>query len=250
MTFQIGQSLFGEKIWGGPAFDLTPTGQQGILYTTTAIELDWTQIDEATSYDVQVSLYPDFRTTFEDTNVAFAFYNFTDGQVDDAKRYWRYRGRNAGGPFQWSEVGSYWVDTSAPAAIVLNRGVWAMADITDTTDIYRFEMFPQFVTVPQNLFRIQERNRLGELLSEFLTIKWSIALMFNGNQYLEHPQLDEFRRYHNNKRTLYLCAFIEGKWHTPIPHIWKVEFSEDPTMTMIASGRQDLLQGIINFQEV
>jgi len=250
--FQVGQSQFGTKMWGGPAYDLTPTGSHGILFTTTDIILDWTQIDEATSYQVQVSLFPDFRSTFVDVSAPFAFYEFTDLQTNNRKRYWRYRPYNAlNGYFQpWSEVGSYWLDTTAAQPITLDRGTWAMADPADTTDIYEFDLFPMFTITPTNLYRIQARNRVGNLLSEFLTIKWNMQLRFTGNQFISHPQLDEFRRFHNDIRTFYLCAYKDGKWHTPMPHIWKVEFTQDPTMTMIAAGRQDLLEGTLTFTEV
>jgi len=249
--FQVGQSQFGTKMWGGPAYDLTPTGSHGILFTTTDITLDWTQIDEATEYQLQVSLYPDFGDNFLDTTVSFAFHEFSDLQINDAKRYWRYRPLASSTPFgPWSEVGSYWLDTTAAEPITLDRGTWAMADPADTTDIYELDLFPVFTAVPSNLYRIQTRNRLGTLLSEFLTIKWNIQLTYAGNQYIDHPQLDEFRRFHNDIRTFYLCAHKDGKWHTPMPHIWKVEFTQDPVMTMIAAGRQDLLTGNLMFTEV
>jgi len=51
-------------------------------------------------------------------------------------------------------------------------------------------------------------------------------------------------------RTFYLCAFKDGEWHRPMPHIWKVEFISDPAMTMMAPGRQDFLTGTVTFQEV
>lgn len=249
--FLVGQSQFATKIWGGPSYDPTPTGLHGILFTTTDITLDWTQIDEASSYQLQVSLFPDFRTTFVDIVAPFAFYDFSDLQINDAKRYWRFRPHNGTSYFlPWSEVGSYWVDTTAAQPIELTRGQWLMADPELTTDTYIFDTNPMFTTVPSNIYRIQDRNRLGTLLSELLTIKWNIQLMFTGAQYVDHMQVDEFRRYHNDVRTFFLCAFIDGKWHVPMPHIWKVEFTQDPTLTMIASGRQDLLSGTLTFTEV
>jgi len=251
-TLTIGSGLFGTKPWGGYGYSPTPTTSQVILFITTGITLNWTDVDEASSYQLQVSMFADFRTTFvNDSAVSASFYSFVDGQTNDLRRYWRVRPHNGTEYFEpWSEIGSYWVDTTATEELSLDRNQWSFADIDDTTDQYLFDMFPTYTIVPQNLNLIQERNRLGELLSEFLTIKNQIQLFFNGSQYLDHRQFNEIRRFHNVKRTFYLYAFIDGEWHRPMPHIWKVEFVEDPILTMLTAGRPDLLTGAINLQEV
>ena len=125
-----------------------------------------------------------------------------------------------------------------------------MTDPDDTTDQYIFRLFPLFQITDENLFRIQERNRLGELLSEFLTIKGQVTLLFDGSQYMEHPQRNEFVRFHNIVRVVFLAVFKDGERERVMSNIWKVEFVDDPSLIMIAAGRQDLLTGQIRFTEV
>ena len=150
----------------------------------------------------------------------------------------------------FSEVGSYWLDTTATKVIDLDRGQWSLTDPDTTTDQYVFRLFPMFQIIDENLFRIQERNRLGELLSEFLTIKGQVLLSFDGSQYMDHPQRNEFVRFHNIVRVVYLAVFKDGERDRPMPHIWKAEFTDDPSLIMISAGRHDLLEGQIRFMEV
>jgi len=250
--YAIGNQMFNTGVWNGPSFDFNPIGEHAVLYNQRSITLNWTSIPLASSYRVQASLFPDMRDPFLDvTGITASTYTFTDNEDNDLKRYWRVRPYDGSTYFEpWGEVASYWLDTTAPEQIVLAYDTWAMADTVDTDDVYVFDLFPIYQVVPDNLYRTKQRNRLGELLSEYLTTKDRITLSFQGSQFVYHDQLDEFERFNTELRTFYLCAFKQGFGERPFPHIWKVEFTDDPSMTMLGAGRQDIFNGTLIFEEV
>lgn len=223
-----------------------------IIYNQSGIELDWSPVTGAVSYFLQVSLYPDFRTTFINTTVPLSNHSFTDGQPSGQKRYWRWAPTVDGIEFlaPWSEVGSYWLDTALSAEMVLQRNEWGLANPADMLDQREFDQFPTNIFVKRNLYRYQERNRLGELLSEFLTVKGLITLNFTGQQFIEHTDLDEIERFHNDMRTFFLVAYKDGKQDSPMPHVWLVELLNDPSFSMIAAGNPMYLSGSLTFEEV
>ena len=228
-----------------------PTTQK-VIFNQSGITLDWASIANSLSYFIQVSLYADFRSTFVNTSVSRSEYSFTDSQPSGRKRYWRYAptldGVNRQEP--WSEVGSYWLDTALSRQFELNRNEWGFADPRDMLDTYELDLFPTSLHVKRNLYRSQERNRVGELLSEFLTVKDYITLNCVGQQFIEMAQLSELERFHNIKRTFFLACFKDGSRARPMPHVWLVECAGDPSFNLIAAGRPDLLTGTISFEEV
>jgi hypothetical protein len=254
MTSMINDVIWNNETFNGPSIPPAIPGSAKILFNQTGITLDWTIVPAASTYRVQVSMFPDFRTVFiDDPTLTVSQISFTDGEADNARRYWRWRPSITPGPIYiepWSEVGSYWLDTGAAQEITLPRHTWAIFDVADVTDIYELEIHPVYKIVPMNLYRSQERNRLGELLSEFLTVKNEITLNFTGQQYVTHAMLNEFRRYHNSLRTFYLATLKDGVRERPMPHIWRVQFTQDPAMNMIAAGRGDLVSGILLLTEV
>lgn len=223
-----------------------------VIYNQSSVTLNWTSDPDALAYFLQVSLYPDFRTTFVNITLGPSTYTFTDSQPSGQKRYWRWATTYDGvtRALPWSEVGSYWLDTALSAELELDRNTWAFADPADMLDTYVLNDFPINSFVKRNLYRSQERNRLGELLSEFLTVKDLVTLNFNGAQYMRMSQLAELERFHNSKRTFFLAAFKDGSRQSPMPHVWLVECAQDPSFNMIAAGRPDLLSGTISFEEV
>src|SRR6267142_726018 len=113
MTYRINEGMWNTQPWNGPAFLEAVAEEVKVLYNQTTIVLDWAGVDGAVYYQVQVSLFPDFRSLFVDQSVVDDDYTFTDGQINDAKRYWRWRpSTSVGAGFlaPWSEVGSYWLN--------------------------------------------------------------------------------------------------------------------------------------------
>ncbi len=253
MTFKMNDSKWNTQAFNGPANKTTISGDEKVLYNQTTIILDWGTVPGAQFYSLQVSLYPDFRSSFIDTTIQESDYTFTDSQVNDAKRWWRWRPSvTAGANFlqPWSEVGSYWLNTGAAQEIEMPEGYWAIFDKDNTPDIYFFDLAPQYTIIPRNIYRWQGRNRAGTLLTEFLTVKDDITLAFVGGQYVMHSQMDEFQRFNNTKRTFFLATYAIWKHGEPMANIWKVECTDDPTFTMIAAGRPDLLRGTVSLTEV
>jgi len=250
----IGEQLWNAQAWNGPSTLQNPAPDHAVLFNNTAIILNWTSIGGAVEYELQVSTFPDFKTLniHTDTAVPESTKTFTDAGTNNLRRYWRVRPKNALGVFfePFSEVASYWLDTGRAENVTIDRNEWVMFDEADVLDRYDFDLFPMYQVIPRNLNRIFTRNRLGELISEFLTIKDTIQLNFIADGFLEHTQMDEFQRFNNIKKTFFLATFKDGIKGRPFPHIWKVEFSEDPTLTMFVAGRPDILTGTLNFEEV
>lgn len=253
MSYLMNQGMWNSQAWNGQANLTNIAGEVNVLYNSTSITLNWGTVPGTNFYQLQVSLFPDFRSLFLDVSITESDYTFSDAQTNDMKRYWRWRPSvSAGADWlqPWSELGSYWLDTGAAASFGVPEGYWAIIDKDDVNDFYFLDLAPIYTIVPRNIYRFQGRNRAGTLLTEYLTTKDDINLSFSGSQYIAHQQLDEFRRFNNSKRTFYLANYVIGKHGEPMSHIWKVECSEDPHFSMIAAGRPDLLSGTLSLIEV
>ncbi len=253
MSFLINQGRFNTQAWNGEANLTNIAGEVNVLSNSRTISLNWGTVPGTNFYQLQVSLFADFRSCFVDTSITDSDYTFTDSQTDDMKRYWRWRPSvSAGADFlqPWSEVGSYWLDTSAAASFGVPENYWAIFDKDDVNDFYFLDLAPMYTIVPRNINRFKSRNRAGTLLSEYLTEKDDINLTFTGAQYIAHQQVDEFRRFNISKRTFFLANYVIGKHGEPMSHIWKVECTEDPSFSMIAEGRPDLMSGSLSLTEV
>ncbi len=253
MSYLMNHGRWNTQAFNGQANLTNIAGEVNVLFNNRTITLNWGTVDGTNFYQLQVSLYPDFRSNFVDTSISESDYTFTDSQTDDVKRYWRWRPSVSVGADwlqPWSEVGSYWVDTTAAASFGVPEGYWTIIDKDDVNDFYFFDLAPTYTIIPRNIYRFQGRNRNGDLLTEYLTTKDDISLSFTGGQFVAHQQMDEFRRFNNSKRTFYLANYVIGKNGEPMSHIWKVEFSDDPTFSMIAAGRPDLLHGSLTLIEV
>lgn len=217
-----------------------------------SITLDWADVSGANLYSIQVSLYPDFRVCLSsDDALAASTHTYADTGTDDAKRYWRWRYSSNGGSTwsKWSEVGSFWINSGAADEFVPTAGKTYLVEPDDPTDYVEFAVFPMFSVVPMMLNRVRERNRAGELLSEYLTTKDRILMEFSEECYVQHEQGREIVRFHNEIKTFFIVASVyDGLVYTT--RTWKVQFTEDPEMSMVASGRTDLLVGSLEAEEV
>lgn len=253
MNYVMNQGTWNTRVFNGQANLTTVAGDVKVLYNQRSISLRWGKVEGANFYQVQVSLFPDFRSSFVNVSDDEAAYAFTDSGPDDAKRWWRWRpcvtaGANFLAP--WSEVGSYWLNTGAAGEIELPEHYWALFDKDNVNDLYFLDLAPIYTIIPRNIHRFQGRNRAGTLLTEFLTVKDDITLTFTGKQYVMHAQTDEFQRFNNTKRTFFMACYALWKYGEPIANIWKVECTDDPTFTMLAAGRPDMLQGTVTLTEV
>jgi len=254
MIYGFNQQRFNvTDVFNGQANETTITTEAFVFYNQTQITLNWGTIPGVKYYQLQVSLYPDFRSNFIDVSLQESVYVFTDSQTNDAKRWWRWRPSVSAGAdwlAPWSEVGSYWLNTGGAGQVQLPEGYWMLFDKDNVNDFYFLDLPPIYQIIPRNIYRWQGRNRAGTLLTEFLTVKDDISLMFQGGQYIMHQQMDELERFNNTKRTFFLANYAVWKHGEPMPHIWKVEFTDDPTFTMIAAGRPDLVRGTVSLTEV
>jgi hypothetical protein len=223
------------------------------LAKDASIHLDWADVIGANLYDCQVSLYPDFRVAMnEDAALALSAYAFSDAGTDDAKRYWRWRYSTNGGTTwsAWSTVGSYWLSVDAAAEVVLpTTATWAMFDPENTADVYYFELAPRAKITPSNINRVKDRNRQGTLLSEYLTTKDLITLEFPEEGFMHHEQSRELFRFHNDIKTFFLVGSVDDGLNAVVK-VWKVQVTDDPDLAPLAPGREDLIQGTIELEEV
>ncbi len=247
-----GQNFYGFAPLGGvtPVYPLT----HAIYFITTNITLTWGLVAGANAYRIQVSSTPDFSGSLIATvsGITIHQHNFTDGGTNDTKRWWRWAASYDGGAsYQpWSEVGSYWINTSGAQNVSLPRSVWGLINPSDTTDVTELHDFPIYSIKQSHLYRVRDRNRLGTLLAEYITLKGSIALVYDSSTYMDVVGFREMRRFNEVIKTFFLCTFKDNALYFPTPNIWKVQFESDPELTMLAAGRQDLYTGTLSFMEV
>lgn len=228
---------------------------QAIYFNNTNISLQWHNTGPGlyNQYEVQVSLLPDFSTTILDsTSVTDNRITFVDSGTNDARRYWRWRGSaDSGANYdRWSRVGSYWLNTAGAQNVSITRNSWMLINPSPVTDKYPFSIFPIYKTIPQHQYRIRSRNRVGTLLSEYITIKASIQFSFDPTRWLTSEEFSEARRFNETVKTFYLAIFNDYNFGEPVPNIWKVQFESDPDLSMFVAGRQGLLVGNLIFMEV
>lgn len=252
-----GRNYYGQNYYGFvPPGGVSPTYPtvHAVYFKTTAITLTWGLVTNANAYQIQVSATPDFSGTLmiNASGITTHQHNFTDTGTNDTKRWWRWRYSLDGGTSYsvWSEVGSYWINTGGAENVNLARNTWALINPSPVTDRYVLPDFPMYAIRQSHLYRVRERNRLGTLLSEFITLKGGVTLDYNADCYLTAEGFFQFRRFNEEVKTFFLATFKSSLLTTPTPNIWKVQFDTDPDLAMFAAGRQDLFVGTLNFMEV
>lgn len=255
-------TLFNRSQFNTRHFGFTPLGgvspnypvQQVILFITTSITLTWTNPPLANLFQIQVSLTPDFTGSDiqNDATLNVNTKTFTDSGTNGAKRYWRWRWSADSGTTwgRWSHVNSYWLDTTAAQAVTVTRNTWMLINTSPTTDRYTFEIFPMYRETPQNLYRVRNRNRLGTLLSEYITNKGMVDMNFDEQRWMNSEEIAELRRFGTAVRTFYLATMHDHTLGFPVARIWKAQFVGDPEMGMFNAGRQDMFTGTLSFEEV
>lgn len=223
-----------------------------VISNDTTIQLDWADVTGANKYYAQVATTPDFSGTLlvDDNTLAASATSYTDSATNNSKRWWRWKYSTDGGSTwsSWSEAGHVWINSGASADVTLTSDQWALIDPDDVTDKYVLGVFPTYTVIEMHQRRIRERNRAGEMLSEYLIMKGKITLNFDDSCYMAHEQMREIRRFNSEIKTFFLANYASNLTDS-VPHIWKVEFSTDPELTMI-QGRQDLYSGSLEMEEV
>lgn len=220
-----------------------------VLKNDTSMTLDWADVSGAVQYELDISLYPDFSVIQQNFAPVSSTQAFTDIGANNQKRWWRWRSYTGITPSRWYEVGSYWLNTGFSGDLLLSNNQWALVNPSSITDKFVLTTFPVYTVVPQMFERIRERNRLGNLLSEFITIKDLITFSFDESRFMSHAQMNELIRFHRQVKTFFLTTYKHNGTDY-VPHVWKVQFEADPEMTMLAAGRQDLFIGDLVFMEV
>lgn len=251
-TGYAGQNFYGFYPPGG----VSPTypTSHAVYFATASITLQWGLITNANAYQIQVSTTPDFSGSLLQnvSGLTAHAHTFTDAGTNNTKRWWRWRPSFNGGAnySAWSEVGSYWVNTAGAENVSLPRNQWALINPSPVTDRYLPHDFPMYEIVQQHLYRVRERNRLGTMLSEYITMKSGIKLTYNENIVMDTEGFLEMRRFNEEVKTFFLATYKSTLLSVPTPNIWKVQFESDPELAMYTAGRQDLFTGTLTFTEV
>jgi len=224
-----------------------------VLKNDTAITLSWNVVTGANKYQLQVSVGElDFSGTLEqdDNTLVAPTKSFTDSGTNNKKRYWRWRSSDDGGTTwaEWSDIGSYWLNVSASIDISVPSNKWKIFN-ENGDDSYQFETFPVFNIIDQVMERARFRNRLQELLSEYLTTKAEITLLFEDTKFVQQEQRRALKRFDIENKTFFLATMINNGIDD-VPMIWKVQFDDNPEFEMLVPTRQDLWEGELTFIEV
>lgn len=253
----FGRSLFSQKFFGyTPAGGISPAYPivHAVYFASTSITLAWRNPIGANLFQCQVSLNADFSGTdvYNSAVLTLNGTTFTDGSTNDARRFWRWRWSADSGTTwsRWSHAGSYWMNTSGAENVSIVRNSFAFINPSPVTDRFPFEIFPMYKVQPQNIYRVRERNRLGTLLSEYITTKQFVDMDFDDQRWLESAEVAELRRFGQAVRTFYLAMFHDHELGDPVPNIWKVQFVSDPNVSLFNAGRQDMFTGTLSFEEV
>lgn len=224
-----------------------------VLSNDTSITLDWADVSGANLYHLQVGSKPDFSGTLivDDNTLAVSTKAFTDTGTNDTKRYWRWRySTDAGVTWsEWGEVGSYWVNTGASGDVTLTAGKWAIFDPDAVTDKYILPDYPLYQITDMQYNRAKERNRQGELLTEWYASKAIIIMSFSEEQFMTHEHMRAMKRFNCEVKTFFLATYKTNGIDN-VPNIWKVVFQDDPEFEMLAAGREDFFTSEIVFEEV
>lgn len=222
-----------------------------VLKNDTAVSLDWPDVSGANRYHLQVSVFPDFSVLLVDHNFLLASAeSFSDGGTNNRKRFWRWRSSADAGTTwsEWSGVASYWLYDGLAGDLSLSSGVWALIDPDDTTDKYIMPSAPVAAVQRVNLTRLETRNRKGDLLTEYVTVKSRIDLDFQEERFIGAEQMSALCRFNEEKKVFFLAGSVyDGRGY--VPNVWKVQYSEDPRFTILASGRSDYFLGLASFVE-
>lgn len=224
-----------------------------VLKNDTSIALNWADVTAANLYHAQVADVPDFGGTLiaESAVLATSDYAFTDAGANDSKRWWRWRSSADAGTTwgRWQTVGHYWLNSAATADILLTAGTWALFDPDVVADLYTIPTYPMYRISPKQIYRLRDRNRAGNLVSDYITQKEVVRFEFDDHSFCTEETVREFLRYNVEVKTFFLAGYVSNGVDN-VPKIWKAQMTDDPEFTMLASGREDFFTGSVGFEEV
>lgn len=145
----------------------------------------------------------------------------------------------------WSPIWSFWLDTTAEAAVTPTA--WTLVDPDETTDTYTFAVAPHYDISEPHVRRGYEHNIQGDLLTEYISTRARLSLDFN-EAYVKHDQAAEILRFYHKRKAVYLMALTDYQQDT-WERVWKVEFAEEPVFRPLAPGREDYFVGSVELEE-
>ena len=208
-----------------------------ILKVGNTCAFSWLTTASATKYHFRISRYFDFSIVdHENTNIATTVYTavLTKG---NSKYYYQWR-HYAMTWQKWNEVQAFEKITGG-ADLTITNGKWLMFESSErATYTLQFENAPHYTYSESQIYRTQERNLAGDILSEFWTTKGKINVEFGENNTISATEKTQIIRYFGmNSGDVYLaCAPFNGTGY--YRKLWKVWFTEEPIVRPL-DGRED-----------
>ena len=219
-----------------------------IITNTVSVSLDWANVTGASKYHCRISRYYDFSIVpHEDNTLTTSDYTvaLTSG---DYKYYWQWRPYVGAAWLKWTEVQSF--EKGTVGTLTVSDGKWLMFESSEMSDYtLEFTSAPNYSYTENQLYRTQERNLVGDILSEFWTTKGQIRLEFKKNNTISRTEKDQVMRYYGlNSGAVYLaCApYNDTDYYRKL---WKVWFAKKPEVEPLP-GNEERFMMIIDLEEV
>jgi hypothetical protein len=106
----LGQYRSWSKVWSFRTAILPPAlllPVNGATIGTLRPQFDWSNVDGATSYQIQISKYSNMKYPLIDVNVSASNYLVTKNLPAGRSLYWRVRAKGPNGPSDWSPTSSF-----------------------------------------------------------------------------------------------------------------------------------------------
>lgn len=147
---------------------------------------------------------------------------------------------------QWSPIWSFWLDSTFPTTVTPTG--FMLVDPTELADAYTFVAQPDPPKVTEAMvLRGQDRNILGDVLTEYTTQRSTIELTFD-DAYIGYVQAAEIQRFAHKRKNVFL-VLTDYNGQDTRERVFKVEFAEPPEFVPIAPGRHDYFRGSATFIE-
>lgn len=219
------------------------------LTNDTTPTLTWTAVTGANLYTAQISLYADFRSVTASSAVLGSASYTPSAITTGFKYYWRWRSSSDGGTTwgAWSEVYSFWLNSSWSTSVTPTNNSWVMVNPDDITDTYTLPIYPEHAIREPEIMRVDRRNLKGTLLTENIGVTKAMITLSHQEAYITRAHLNEFLRFYHMAEPIYLLSSIYNQTDY-VERAWLAQM-EEPSFTPLGRGRHDYYRATIPFKE-
>ena len=139
----------------------------------------------------------------------------------------------------WSQIWSFWLDSSMLTTVTPTA--WTLVDPDEIADAYTFAVQPAYGGSELQVLRGNERNILGDLLTEYTTIRSRVEMSFD-DAYVHYAQASEIMRFYHKRKSVFLIV-LDYNGQDTRENVYKVEFEQEPVFEPLGHGREDYHRG-------